>query len=184
MELFQIIEEIIGARYRINPVNNLYELCEENEIDYPITRIKTSGPILVYKFDKKGKLFPFFSQSKEFINKTSDYLIYNYNTTNKQLYIFVIELKSNNHNSAYKQLYASNEFVNYINSMASAYSKIIRNQIIKSDQVIIRHIIISKKSQKFATNVSNVSKYHKHVDYHFEYLHWQAGKSLNLTSVY
>ena len=75
MELLQVIEEIIGDGYRVKPVNNLYELCEENELDYPITKIKTSGPIIVYKFDKEGRLFPFFSQSKEFINKTSDYII-------------------------------------------------------------------------------------------------------------
>ncbi len=176
--LLQLFDEILNNNYKETPVNNTYELTEVNVVNYPITKVKKKGTALVYKFDQSKDLFPFFDIGKPFINKSSDYVIFN--KQNEKTFAFIIELKSKRPKDAYKQLLASDKFVKYLNSMAVAYSKIVGEVLNDSEELEIRHIIIALKSPAFATNVRRKSPYHLHKDYGYLYLHWKAGTDFKL----
>lgn len=178
MTHLQLFQSIIETQFQKNQVGNAYELKELNEPTYPITKVKKKGKASLYSFDTDDNLFPFFDTGKPFINKACDYMIFVEKGNN--LYAFLIELKSRNHKAAYKQLFASEKFVKYLDEMAKAFGKIINDQLNPHSTLEIRHVIVSLKSNSFGTNVRNGIKYKVHSQYNYQYIHWKAGMDLNI----
>ena len=181
MKLIQLFEEILDNNFKVQPNGNTYDLKESSNPNYPITKLKKKGKALVYKFDVDGRIFPFFDYTKSFINKSSDYIIFN--EKENALFVFVVELKSNNPQNAHAQLYASEKFVNFISSMVEAYCKINKIPIEGDNEPEIRHIVLSLKSPRFATNVKKDNKYHIHKQFDYQYLHKKAGTDLFLDNL-
>ena len=180
MTLIQLFEEILDNSFKVKPNGNAYDLVEDSIPNYPITKLKKKGKTLVYKFDEI-RIFPFFNIGKKFINKSSDYVIFN--EKEDTLFVFVVELKSNNPKDAYPQLYASEKFVNFVDSMIEAYCKINKIPIQGNTELAIRHIILSLKSPRFATNVKVDNKYYIHKQFGYQYLHKKAGTDLFLENL-
>lgn len=180
MKLIQLFEEVLDSTFKVKPKGNTYDLKETSIPNYPVTKLRKKGKALVYKFDKK-QIFPFFNSSKEFINKSSDYIIFN--EKKDTLFVFVVELKSKNPKDAYPQLFASEKFVNFVHSMVEAYCIINKIPMEGNAGLVIRHIVLSLKSPRFATNVKEDNKYYIHKQYGYKYVHKKAGTDLLLENL-
>jgi len=180
MKLIQLFEEILDSTFKEKPEGNTFHLEESSTPNYPVTKLRKKGKTLVYKFDKV-RLFPFFNKDKKPINKSSDYVIFN--EKEDTLFVFVVELKSNNPKDAYPQLYASEKFVNFVHSMVEAFCKTNKIPIKGNTELTIRHIVLSLKSPRFATNVKEDNKYYIHKQFGYQYLHKKAGTDLFLENL-
>ena len=181
MKPIQLFDEVLDNNFKVQPKGNTYYLEESSNSSYPVTKLRKEGKALVYKFDRVGRLFPFFDEKKGFIHKSSDYIIFN--EKENALFVFVVELKSKNPQDAHAQLFASEKFVNFVHSMVEAYCKINKILIVGNDKLAIRHIVLSLKSPRFATNVKEDNKYHIHKQFDYQYLHKRAGTNLFLENL-
>ena len=182
MKLIQLFDEVLDSSFKVQPDSaGIYYLKESSIQDYPYTKLKKEGKAFVYKFDVDGGIFPFFDYRKSFINKSSDYIIFN--QKENALFVFVIELKSKSIKKAYQQLFASEKFVDFIYSMAEAYRRINSISIEGSGEIAIRHIILSKKPPRPKTNVKKDNKYDTHPNFDYKYVHKKVGTNLFLENL-
>jgi len=183
MKLIQLFDEVLDSSFKVQPDSNgIYYLKESSIQDYPDTKLKKEGKAFVYKFDVNGRIFPFFDHRKPFINKSSDYIIFN--QKENALFVFVIELKSKSIKKAYQQLFASEKFVDFIYLMAEAYRRINNIPIEGSDDIAIRHIISSFKNRpRPKTNVKGDNKYDTHPNFDYKYIHQKVGIDLFLENL-
>jgi hypothetical protein len=183
--ILSIIEEILVDDFKESETGGCYELKENKKKDYPITKVKKEGKLLVYSFDKDGfSLFPYFKGVKP-INKCCDYVFFY--LRNKILWVFTCELKSGSTQDATKKLYNSNIFISYVMKSLEAYcivnNKIVNNNILSN--IEMRSLILSTKKKHLTPLPTNPrkAKYPTNNKFKFKYLNLQTGTDIQLNTL-
>jgi hypothetical protein len=111
---------------------------------------------LDYQLQNKYKMFPFFNQSLGNITKVNDGIIFYKN--GNDIFVLLIELKSNNLGDYKKQLQAGKNFVNYLKNMLN----LMFNKNYQIDKDNIRCIVFStrKTQRKQGTKRENIKFAH------------------------
>ncbi len=107
---------------------------------------------LDYQLQNRCKMFPFFNQSLGNITKVNDGIIFYKN--GNDIFVLLIELKSNNLGDYKKQLQAGKNFVNYLKNMLN----LMFNKNYQIDEDNIRCIVFStrKTQRKQGTKRENI----------------------------
>ncbi len=181
IDILSVIEEVLHCEFKEQQKGDCYELIEPKEKDYPTSKLKKEGKVLVYSFDREGiRMFPFF-QDKRPLKKSCDYIFF-YPYKGK-LWLFSCELKSNKPLSAFPQLSISNIFVKYLLEMVKSYCiehKIILNPTNILHKIEYRNLILSTKTMnKTSTNPRNRS-FNLNKKTQLKYLNLKVGKDILL----
>lgn len=177
MNLYQSILEILNNNFEVTSDNNQSILREEKEDNYPDSFLKMKGRKVLFQYDVDGvEIYPFFSHG--FAKKCTDYVLFY--PHNKKLFIFIIELKSNAYKAAYKQFFATKNFVEYILGMARSH-RISNNLNINGDEPVeLRCLLLStsrRAASKPLTNPKSEMKYYDH-KYGFKYTILTPGENI------
>ena len=101
----------------------------------------------------KCKTFPFFNQSTAFINKVNDGIIFYIN--NNKIFVFLLELKSNNLGDYKKQLQAGKLFVYFLLGIVNnAFSK---NYVLEEKNIKCLVFSVRKTARKQGSRRKNIS---------------------------
>ena len=113
MDKLNIIIDIIDDKHKLAIQSHLIEedidvKGKKFKVEYPIVKHDVNVEYLLYRFTEND--FPFFKDVTN-LKKMCDYILFVQNK--KQLFVFVIDLKSSNY-PAQKQLNAAKEFVDFL----------------------------------------------------------------------
>jgi len=110
MALINEIEKTLHENFQCKPnKSNIYELDEKSETNYPSTRLKKQGKMLVYKLDEKNP-FPFFKDGCA--KSICDYVIFY--EKKEQFFVILGNLKSKNKSNTHGQIDAGHTFSKFI----------------------------------------------------------------------
>ncbi|MGS7467768.1 hypothetical protein [Bacillus paranthracis] len=117
--VFDILEQVIDDRFRINNPGSKLELIEEQNLrnregtEKGVNIVfRNTGKCFAFSLDVPGlDPFPIF-KPREGVKQKNDAIIYF--ERNQKKYCFIIELKSNKYNKAYPQLQSGKDFMEYL----------------------------------------------------------------------
>ena len=127
-QLLTNLSNTINEDLKIALVSNEIKFTEDSAECKQISLTSKRKNIFAFSLDKsltnRCKMFPFFNQTTQSINKVNDGIIFYID--NSQLYILLIELKTKNLGEYKKQLQAGKSFARYLleilnNSFSKSY---------------------------------------------------------------
>ncbi len=161
-ELITNLSNVIHPDLSIPIIHNEVVIKEDTAECKKVSLKSTTKSIFAFSLDSKVfgkcKMFPFFCQTLGNINKVNDGIIFYKKGT--EIFVFLIELKSNNLGEYKKQLQAGKNFLLYIiNIINSTYDK-----TYKLNNKNIKCLVFStrKSPQKHTTSRRNVE--YKHIN--------------------
>jgi hypothetical protein len=171
-EIFKKITEIIDPKYICKHKNG--KLTLQDSTSKPV-EIKKQGKLICLEIDKHGnKFIQFFNNQVPELCSIADRIIF-YSKDNC-LYVFVVELKTNCHSGAMKQVNASYELAKYISSTVS------RMLNYKFVEVKYRGLIFSGKTLRGTTKAKNLN-YEVHPVTQLHFKHLPTGKEIHLDTL-
>jgi len=103
--------------------------------------------------DNRCKMFPFFNQTTAFVNKVNDGIVFYLN--NNQIFVLLIELKTNNLGNYIKQLQSGKNFTSYlIGILNNSFGK---NYSIKEENIKCLVFSLRKTARKQGTKRVKIS---------------------------
>ena len=113
MNIIAILNEIIDENFIVNKGSGgSFGLCESALPNYPETTVRPNGVVLACSFDLPGySLFPYFN-NLSLLKKVCDYVVFY--PRRGDVFIFLIELKSSRPDTAFKQLFQTKSFVEFL----------------------------------------------------------------------
>lgn len=150
LNILRKLEEIIKRDFQVHPIGGQLQLEEPEAKGYPTTLLKKKGNVLAYNFDVKNSntaVFPFFNADVPSLTTIADYIIfYPHGST---LFVFVCNLKSNNHSNASEQAQAGMLFSQYLLKTIERLLKYPYDM-----QIEYRSLIFTtNQNMRFSTNV-------------------------------
>ncbi len=144
-----LVIPIISKEITINEIKN-ESGCQK--VILKLTSKNIFAFSLDYQLQNRCKMFPFFNQSLGNITKVNDGIIFYKN--GNEIFVLLIELKSNNLGDYKKQLQAGKNFVNYLKNMLN----LMFNKNYQIDKDNIRCIVFStrKTQRKQGTKRENI----------------------------
>jgi hypothetical protein len=108
--------------------------------------------MFILRIEDASKIFPYYDNSKINVCKMCDYIIF-YIANHDNLYVFMVELKSDNSRGFEQQLQAGNNFAQFIvnTSVRVLHSKNKMLYLEKNINIEYRGILVSKKVYKNTT---------------------------------
>ncbi len=110
MALINEVEKTLHEAFQCKPnSSNIHYLDEPQAPNYPVTKIKKQGKLLIYKLDEKNP-FPFFKDGQPKL--MCDYLIF-YEKKEKT-FVILCNLKSRNKSNTHEQIHAGHIFSKFV----------------------------------------------------------------------
>lgn len=170
---FKNISDIIKSDFKNSFTGG--DIILKDSTSKPV-KINKTGTFLCIQPDKKIKEwknnFPFFETSIKYSCSVSDHIIFY--PKNNTLFVFIIELKTNNPTDAFKQVLANFELSKYIsgtNSRLLSYPEM---------DVQFRGIIFSSKAFTRGTTKPKKNFYYEHKSSKFKFQHLKSGETYDL----
>ncbi len=142
------LDEVIDSRFKISNSGGKIELIEKKEnAQCRKVSIQTSKRVVAFSLDielRNCQIFPFFNSHVATINKKADAIIFI--ELEEKLIVLLIDLKSDNPRSAYKQLLVSKNFAEYLIRQAR-----LLNSSFKKD-IFFKKIAFTTKLNKGTTS--------------------------------
>lgn len=166
-EVFTALSEIISSQYSVKASTGSSHILQESGIREKIA-VSNTGKLTVYKFDKKrvkghNLLFDLFDCKKEKVCKMCDYIIVSH--SENKLFVFLIELKSNNPDGPIQQILAGYLLSNYI------FQTLKRISDWRMPQIEFRGLIFSGRAPIKGTTKSDNLGYKADGKFDLKYLH-------------
>ena len=156
-EFITNLSNTINEDFKIALVSNEIEIKEENSECKKVILESKRKNIFAFSLDinlsNRCKMFPFFNQSTNSINKVNDGIIFYIN--NNKIFVFLIELKTKQLGDYMKQLQAGKIFAFYLlGILNNSFSK---NYKIDKENIKCLVFSLRKTSRKQGTKRTNIS---------------------------
>lgn len=171
-QFLEKVLEIIENKFQTKPKDG--KLILQDGDCKPI-EIKKSGLYACFDIDKGSYfVFPFYDKRIPNVCVIADNLIFY--TANNQVFVFIIELKTNSTSGSKEKITATHSLSKYI------CETVIRLLKFRSVQIEYRGLLFSRKGIKGTTKPKNL-KYYEYPETHLKYMHLQDGQTILLNSL-